>query len=194
MPVDHLVYFLLDVIQEVDVSLIINDYTSDKGGQPPFHPRMMLVLLGSERVRSSEADHRTGVWADQALSGIPTISHAWLGEHARRMDSGLHDSQLAQAIQARHGFSRIVGLGAGFPASFERRVSSSSPHFLNWSHLQVHAIRFFLRFEDREFLRENSRRQRLYPGTLLGFFQNTTFDNISQSCVFNYLMLWRIAS
>ena len=45
LPEDHLVYFLLDVTTQVDVSPIVNDYASDKGGQPPFHPRMMLVLL-----------------------------------------------------------------------------------------------------------------------------------------------------
>jgi transposase len=45
LPEDHLVYFLLDVVQGIDVSPIIDDYASAKGGQPPFHPRMMLVLL-----------------------------------------------------------------------------------------------------------------------------------------------------
>jgi transposase len=42
---DHLVYFLLDVSEQLDLSPIIDDYESEKGGQPPFHPRMMLVLL-----------------------------------------------------------------------------------------------------------------------------------------------------
>lgn len=46
LPSDHLVYFLLDVTTQIDVSPIIGDYdTGNKGGQPPFHPRMMLVLL-----------------------------------------------------------------------------------------------------------------------------------------------------
>jgi transposase len=42
---NHLVYFLLDVSEQVDISPIVADYDSEKGGQPPFHPRMMLVLL-----------------------------------------------------------------------------------------------------------------------------------------------------
>ena len=42
---DHLVYFLLDVTEEVDLSPLINRYDSEQGGQPPFHPRMMLTLL-----------------------------------------------------------------------------------------------------------------------------------------------------
>jgi transposase len=39
------VYFLLDVCEQIDVSPIIDDYDSEQGGKPPFHPRMMLVLL-----------------------------------------------------------------------------------------------------------------------------------------------------
>jgi hypothetical protein len=39
------VYFLLDVCEQVDLSPIVADYDSEQGGQPPFHPRMMLVLL-----------------------------------------------------------------------------------------------------------------------------------------------------
>jgi transposase len=39
------VYFLLDVSEQIDVSRIVADYDSEQGGQPPFHPRMMLVLL-----------------------------------------------------------------------------------------------------------------------------------------------------
>ncbi len=45
LPQSHLVYFLLEVSEQIDVSPIVGDYHSEKGGQPPFHPRMMLVLL-----------------------------------------------------------------------------------------------------------------------------------------------------
>lgn len=45
LPENHLVYFLLDVCEQVDLSPIVADYDSEQGGQPPFHPRMMLVLL-----------------------------------------------------------------------------------------------------------------------------------------------------
>jgi hypothetical protein len=45
LPENHLVYFLLDVSKEVDLSPILQTYRGDQGGQPPFHPRMMLVLL-----------------------------------------------------------------------------------------------------------------------------------------------------
>jgi transposase len=45
LPSDHLVYFLLEVSEQIDISPIVDDYDSLQGGQPPFHPRMMLVLL-----------------------------------------------------------------------------------------------------------------------------------------------------
>ena len=45
LPENHLVYFLLDVVGNIDTSPIVRDYDSDQGGQPPFDPRMMLVLL-----------------------------------------------------------------------------------------------------------------------------------------------------
>jgi transposase len=45
LPEEHLVYFLLDVTALIDVSPIGDEYDTGKGGQPPFHPRMMLVLL-----------------------------------------------------------------------------------------------------------------------------------------------------
>jgi hypothetical protein len=34
LPENHLVYFLLDVCEQIDVSPIIDDYDSEKGGQP----------------------------------------------------------------------------------------------------------------------------------------------------------------
>lgn len=45
LPENHLVYFLLDVSQQIDITPILADYDSEKGGQPPYHPRMILVLL-----------------------------------------------------------------------------------------------------------------------------------------------------
>ncbi len=45
LPQNHLVYFLLEVSEQIDISPIVADYDSEKGGQPPFHPRMLLVLL-----------------------------------------------------------------------------------------------------------------------------------------------------
>ena len=45
LPEDHLVYFLLDVVRELDLSAIYAAYDGTQGGQPPFDPRMMVGLL-----------------------------------------------------------------------------------------------------------------------------------------------------
>jgi transposase len=45
LPDNHLVYFLLDVVGQIDVLPIVQDYDSDKGGKPPHDPRMLLTLL-----------------------------------------------------------------------------------------------------------------------------------------------------
>ena len=41
----HLVYFLLDVVGEMDLKPFFERYKNSVSGQPPFHPRMMVTLL-----------------------------------------------------------------------------------------------------------------------------------------------------
>lgn len=45
LPKGHLVYFLMDVTGQVDLSPISTHYEKSSKGQPPYHPRMMLTLL-----------------------------------------------------------------------------------------------------------------------------------------------------
>ena len=46
LPDDHLVFFLLDVVQNLDISAIESVVQRrDPRGNPPFHPRMMVTLL-----------------------------------------------------------------------------------------------------------------------------------------------------
>jgi transposase/IS5 family transposase len=45
LPNDHLVYFVMDVVGELDLCAIYQRYDSSKGGQPPFDPKMMVSLL-----------------------------------------------------------------------------------------------------------------------------------------------------
>ena len=42
---NHLVYFLLDVVGEMDLTPFFERYRNSVSGQPPFHPRMMVTLL-----------------------------------------------------------------------------------------------------------------------------------------------------
>jgi transposase len=45
LPEDDLAYFIMDVVNGLDLSSIYQSYDSSKGGQPPFDPKMMTSLL-----------------------------------------------------------------------------------------------------------------------------------------------------
>jgi transposase len=45
LPEDDLSYFIMDVVNELDLSGIYQSYDGTKGGQPPFDPKMMTSLL-----------------------------------------------------------------------------------------------------------------------------------------------------
>lgn len=45
LPSDDLVYFLIDVVSELDLSPFYSSYSGLKGGQPPYDPSMMVCLI-----------------------------------------------------------------------------------------------------------------------------------------------------
>ena len=45
LPENNLVYFILDTVNELDITVITQKYEQEKRGFPPFHPRMMVALL-----------------------------------------------------------------------------------------------------------------------------------------------------
>ncbi|MDH4240312.1 MAG: transposase [Phycisphaerae bacterium] len=45
LPENDLVYFILDTVNELDISAITQKYELEKRGFPPYHPRMMAALL-----------------------------------------------------------------------------------------------------------------------------------------------------
>ena len=45
LPENHLVYFVSDVVDQLDLSTIEAVYEKDDRGQPPYHPRMMTKIL-----------------------------------------------------------------------------------------------------------------------------------------------------
>jgi transposase len=45
LPENHLVYFLLDVVPQMDLQPILRPYQVEERGQPPFHPTMLVTLL-----------------------------------------------------------------------------------------------------------------------------------------------------
>jgi len=56
LPADHLAYLVLDLVACLDLSKVYKAYDGEKGGRPPYDPRMMVALLlygYSTGVRSS---------------------------------------------------------------------------------------------------------------------------------------------
>ena len=45
LPEDHLVYFISDVVDQLDLSAITIRYQGEERGGPPYHPRMMVKAL-----------------------------------------------------------------------------------------------------------------------------------------------------
>lgn len=45
LPENHRVYFLLDVVPQMDLQPILLPYQAEERGQPPYHPTMLVTLL-----------------------------------------------------------------------------------------------------------------------------------------------------
>ncbi len=45
LPESHLVYFVSDVVDQLELSAIEKVYEKEQRGQPPYHPRLMVKLL-----------------------------------------------------------------------------------------------------------------------------------------------------
>jgi transposase len=45
LPENHLIYFLLDVVPQMDLQPILRPYQAEERGQPPYHPTMLVTLL-----------------------------------------------------------------------------------------------------------------------------------------------------
>jgi len=45
LPSDHLVYFISDVVEAMDLSAVMRRYAGEERGYPPYHPVMMVKVL-----------------------------------------------------------------------------------------------------------------------------------------------------
>ncbi len=52
LPADHLAYSISDVVEQLNLSAIVQRYKGEERGYPPYHPVMMVkVLLYAYRAR-----------------------------------------------------------------------------------------------------------------------------------------------
>lgn len=45
LPESHLAHFILDLVEELDLSRVFAYYEREQRGYPPHHPKMMVALL-----------------------------------------------------------------------------------------------------------------------------------------------------
>jgi transposase len=45
LPEEHLSYFILDTVKEMDLKVLLEKYERELRGYPPYHPRMLVGLL-----------------------------------------------------------------------------------------------------------------------------------------------------
>ncbi|HSP18442.1 MAG TPA: IS1182 family transposase, partial [Myxococcaceae bacterium] len=86
---DHLAYFILDVVAQLDLSEILAPYEREERGFPPHHPQMMLGLLlyGYCTGVSSSRKLEKATWEDVAtrvVSGGTHPDHCCIAEFRAR--------------------------------------------------------------------------------------------------------------
>jgi transposase len=84
LPENHLVYFLLDVVPQMNLQPLLQPYQAEERGQPPYHPTMLTTLLlygyatgtfSSRRLRSRcETDAAFRVLVGEDIPDFRTIS------------------------------------------------------------------------------------------------------------------------
>src|SRR5207237_9332642 len=74
---DHLALYVSDVVEQLDLSEILNSYEDDLRGRPPYHPAMMVKLLiyGYCTGRMSSRKNEEATYDDVALRGVAAKQH-----------------------------------------------------------------------------------------------------------------------
>src|SRR5215203_6041181 len=106
VPEDHLVWTVLEAVEELDLSAFYADYRQDGHGRPAYEPSMMVALLlyaYTRGVRSSRAIERACVddVASRVVTGNVAPDHSTIAEFRCR-----HERPLADV------FSGVLGLCA----------------------------------------------------------------------------------
>lgn len=96
LPEDHLAWFVLDAVEQFDLSAFFAAYRQDGWGRPAFCPQMMLGVLlyaysiGERSSRGIERRLREDV-AFRVLSGNVVPDHATIGRFRQRHERAIGD-------------------------------------------------------------------------------------------------------
>lgn len=91
LPEDDLVYFLLDTVNELDISAITAKYEHEERGYPPYNPHMMVALLFYAYCR--------GIFSSRKI--MQALRHAV--EKGRPVKNGLRSGLLSVMIYRTGG-------------------------------------------------------------------------------------------
>jgi transposase len=113
LPEDHLAWFVLDAVQEMDLSAFYSAYREDGWGRAAFDPQMMVALLlygyavGERSSRGIERRCREDI-AFRVLTGNQIPDHATVARFRARHEQALADTFLqVLALCARAGLVSV---------------------------------------------------------------------------------------
>jgi len=95
LPEGHVAYFISEVVEQLDLSAIYNNY-SDLRGQPPYHPLMMVKVLIYALVKGIHSSRKIeqALYEDvgfRFLSGNQQPDHWTIAAFRRRHHEALGD-------------------------------------------------------------------------------------------------------
>jgi len=139
LPADHLVYFIRDVVGQMDLSEIYQSYDGSQGGYPPYHPEMMVSLLiyaycvGTPSSRQIEkATHESVPF--RVLTADQQPDHDTIGEFRRRHLKGLASLFVQVLILCRK--AGLVKLGHVSLDGTKVRANASKHKAMSYDRMQ----------------------------------------------------------
>src|ERR671919_210282 len=116
LPADHLAWFVLDAVDEIDLSAFYAAYREDGWGRAAFDPQVMVALLlyayaiGERSSRGIERRCREDI-AFRVITTNTIPDHATIARFRARHERGAGRHVRAGARALREGGARVGGTG-----------------------------------------------------------------------------------
>jgi transposase len=135
---DHLVWTVLESVEEMDLSAIFSVYRPDGHGRPAYHPAMMTALLlyacsqGNRSSRGIERECREDV-VYRVITANRVPGHSTIAEFRKR-----HESALAELFGEVLDLCRAAGLvSVGVIAVDGTKVHANASNMANRDYRQI---------------------------------------------------------
>ena len=138
VPEDHLVWTILEAVEEMDLADFYADYRADGHGRPAYDPSMMVALLlyayarGNRSSRGIERECQEDV-AYRVICANQVPDHSTIAEFRRR-----HETALAELFTLVLSLCQKAGLvRVGVVAIDGTKVQANAARTANRSHEQI---------------------------------------------------------